>query len=345
MPQQPIRYAYNPNRAALLDTIRHAEGTLDRGDAGYGLTFGYQTFDPSKGHPRRVVRSGGYASDAAGAFQFLSTTWDETNSQMGGNLRFDPEGQRQAALHRADWRLRNAGLGGLPYIDKHGLTPQAAKALGKEWASFPGSPYGQPTKGLGDIQRVYGERRGAYAKNGIRWNAGGGAAGGGAAGAGAGGGGGGLIAPSMAPLDRWTPGSRMGHGADAGASPTATGAIAASAIGASASDDGDGTALTAGLLQGDDSYQAMAASQQAALQERLDAQLNAPSASAAMARALQAASSNRQRADEQIERATQRRQGSAGNSRQIAAAVAAGLGPDPLAMLGSSAAARLLSGA
>lgn len=138
------------NERRWLQTIRHAEGTA--GVDGYGTTFGYGKFDPSKGHPRRVVRSGGYASDAAGAYQFLSTTWDRAARGAGvdpGSMT--PDNQDRAALYL----IRQRGVDPTQPISR-----EAVAKLAPEWASLPtlkgNSYYGQPVKGYDSLAKVYG---------------------------------------------------------------------------------------------------------------------------------------------------------------------------------------------
>jgi muramidase (phage lysozyme) len=137
------------NERAWLNAIRHAEGTS--GANGYATTFGYQSFDPAKGHPRRVVKSGGYASDAAGAYQFLSTTWDGVNRQMGTNAAdFSPAAQDRAALQL----IRNRGVD-----PSQAISREAVAKLAPEWASLPTmagkSYYGQPVKGYDAVAAAF----------------------------------------------------------------------------------------------------------------------------------------------------------------------------------------------
>ena len=54
--------------------IRAGEGTS--GENGYNTMFTGAQFSDTSKHPRQINRSNGLASDAAGAYQFLSTTWD-----------------------------------------------------------------------------------------------------------------------------------------------------------------------------------------------------------------------------------------------------------------------------
>lgn len=124
-----------PNIKAALRMIRRGEGTAD--DAGYRRIFGGRMFDSYTDHPRVKVTAGGYVSTAAGAYQFLASTWDETAKILG--LRdFSPDSQDLAAVARIVYRK---ALDDVLAGDMVAALPK----LGKEWASMPGSPYGQPT--------------------------------------------------------------------------------------------------------------------------------------------------------------------------------------------------------
>jgi muramidase (phage lysozyme) len=133
--------------SAVLAVIAHAEGTGDR----YDYIFSYKTFSSFHDHPRRVVCSGGYCSDAAGRYQFLSTSWDETRRGAGVS-NFEPASQDLGALYRMEsfrgarehkQQLSRAEFERLMY------------KINREWASLPGSPYGQPTKSMGSLWAVY----------------------------------------------------------------------------------------------------------------------------------------------------------------------------------------------
>lgn len=147
---RPVGYvaatADRPTRA-VLDMIGFAEGTNKR----YDLIFSFQSFSSFLDHPRRVVCSGGYCSDAAGRYQFLSTTWDETRTSIG--LKdFQPPSQDRAAIHRMEV-FRGASE------HRNRLTRSQFERLvfkiAPEWASLPGSPYGQPTRSMSDVWNVY----------------------------------------------------------------------------------------------------------------------------------------------------------------------------------------------
>jgi hypothetical protein len=135
-----------------------AEGTWHGGgQRGYGTMFGGGQFDWRKGHPDQVVRSGGYASAAAGAYQFMPDTWNGVTKQLGMNPKdFSPEAQDRAALQL----VRNRGVDPAKPLDANALNK-----LAPEWASLPTlagkSYYGQPVKGRGDLLGFYSQRVGA----------------------------------------------------------------------------------------------------------------------------------------------------------------------------------------
>jgi muramidase (phage lysozyme) len=143
-----------PQVRALLNTLRYAEGTA--GDAGYQTKFTGAKFDPNKSgwrHPRTIMGSpGGYRSDAAGAYQFLSTTWDGVQKELG--LKdFSPKSQDIAALRLIE---RRGALDPFLKGEKFGVV---MNKLAPEWASLPTtagrSYYGQPVKKLGDLYNYY----------------------------------------------------------------------------------------------------------------------------------------------------------------------------------------------
>jgi muramidase (phage lysozyme) len=144
-------YAITPERRALLNTIRFAEGTWKQGEAGYRTLYGGGRFGSLARHPELVVVKR-YTSAAAGAYQFLPGTWSEASAKLQLES-FEPRNQDQAALYLVDRR------GMLDHIDRQGLTREAMAVLAKEWASFPNlagnSAYGQPVKTAQELQSFY----------------------------------------------------------------------------------------------------------------------------------------------------------------------------------------------
>lgn len=152
-PAAPPIFAITPERRALLNTIRYAEGTWANGDdIGYRIMFGGGVFDSLDRHPDRVIRSSGYASAAAGAYQFMPFTWDMVTRALGLN-DFNPDAQDQGALFLIQRR------GALTLADQGQLTPKLAALLAPEWASFPtlrgSSYYGQPVRSYQALRNFY----------------------------------------------------------------------------------------------------------------------------------------------------------------------------------------------
>ena len=157
-PPPPRVFAMTPERRALLNTIRYAEGTWANGnDIGYWIMFGGGLMPSLDRHPDRVNRTARYASAAAGAYQFMPFTWDLVTRSLGlqrfGPQAFGPQVQDQGALFLIQRR------GALALADQGIFTPQLAHKLAPEWASFPTlagrSFYGQPVKRFHELKRFY----------------------------------------------------------------------------------------------------------------------------------------------------------------------------------------------
>ena len=143
----------------LQRAISQAEGTWRANQPGYDILFGGNKFNDYSRHPDKVVRTPGYASAAAGAYQFMPDTYAEAARELG--LKdFSPESQDLAMLYKARQRLMPAG--GLAAITKEGaLSPRLQAYLAPEWASFPTeagtSAYGQPVKRSSQISAWFDE--------------------------------------------------------------------------------------------------------------------------------------------------------------------------------------------
>lgn len=128
----------NRNVKAFLALIKYTEG------AGYQTLFGGERFTSFDDHPRRAITKtlGGkpITSTAAGAYQFLSRTWDECATALG-LTDFSPQSQDKAALFLIERRRALSAV-------LEGDWKTALERCNREWASLPGSPYGQPTKTL-----------------------------------------------------------------------------------------------------------------------------------------------------------------------------------------------------
>ena len=152
-PSLAIPYVITPERRAMLNTIRFAEGTWKGGlDVGYRVMFGGGLMPSLDRHPNRVIYSSRYASAAAGAYQFMPFTWDLVQRSIGVR-GFGPEAQDQGALFLIQ-RRKALGL-----TDSGVLSPVLAAKLAPEWASFPTlagrSYYGQPVKKYSRLRSFY----------------------------------------------------------------------------------------------------------------------------------------------------------------------------------------------
>ncbi len=149
-------YLNHPSVRAFLDVIAYAEGTY--GPDGYRMLFGGDLFSSYRDHPRIIIaapsRGRQLCSSAAGRYHFLERTWDDIAPSI--NARdFSPRNQDKAALEI----LRTKGA----LSDILTNNPEyAIRKLNRMWASFPGSPYGQPTKPMRDLACFYRERLAYY---------------------------------------------------------------------------------------------------------------------------------------------------------------------------------------
>lgn len=148
-----LPYVITPERRAMLNTIRFAEGTWKGGlDLGYRVMFGGGLMRSLDRHPNRVIYSSRYASAAAGAYQFMPFTWDLVKRSLGVR-GFGPEVQDQGALFLIQRRKA------LSLTDTGVMTPTLAAKLAPEWASFPTlrgrSYYGQPVKRFTNLKGFY----------------------------------------------------------------------------------------------------------------------------------------------------------------------------------------------
>lgn len=141
------------NVAAFLRAIRVGEGTSD--DAGYRRIVGGEIAASLADHPRRMVWLPRYKvnSSAAGAYQFLARTWDGLVKQYGFP-DFSEKWQDAGAVGLI------IGRKALPFV-RSGDIRGAIALCNKEWASLPGSPYGQRTEGMDRVLLEYRKWGGA----------------------------------------------------------------------------------------------------------------------------------------------------------------------------------------
>ena len=143
-----------PEVKAWLDTIAWAEG------ADYNVQFTGAKFEGFSDHPRQIRTDNGLSSDAAGRYQFLSTTWDDYCS----DLDFSPTSQDQCAV-----RLLDKKQGALAEVLQGEAGVDAAlQKISYEWASLP--PYRYPGQGQytnADIKAYYAKALAKYKSGGV----------------------------------------------------------------------------------------------------------------------------------------------------------------------------------
>ena len=133
------------NLQAFLMLIRTGEGTSY--DGGYSRLFGGGSFDSYADHPRISVTRNGLTSTAAGAYQILARTWDDLINAGNDLPDFTPPNQDVAAVALIKRRGALADVAA-------GRFDTAIAKCNREWASLPGSPYGQPTLTMARANQV-----------------------------------------------------------------------------------------------------------------------------------------------------------------------------------------------
>lgn len=129
------------NIEAFLKTVRKCEGT--NGPNGYLMLFGGSLFDNFNRHPNKTVHLSGYASTAAGAYQFLHSTWSGLNLQ-----NFSPQMQDKGAIMLIKRRDALKDV-------KAGRLHDAVWKCSYEWASMPPGRYGQPKKSFMQVKKFF----------------------------------------------------------------------------------------------------------------------------------------------------------------------------------------------
>lgn len=124
---------------AFMQMIRFCEGTT--GDDGYKTLFGGSHFNSFDDHPQTVIKTSGYESSAAGAYQILTKTWNGLQSKHSTLTNFEPASQDMACYYLLQQRNALSAL-------RANNVEAAIQMCNREWASLPGSPYGQPRKSV-----------------------------------------------------------------------------------------------------------------------------------------------------------------------------------------------------
>ncbi len=134
---------------AFLDTIAWAEGTA--GPNAYRMQFTGTKFSGFQDHPREIKCGSSYGSrlcsDAAGKYQFLSTTWDRMAKKIGAS-DFSPANQDRAAIALLD------EYGVLEDIEA-GSFAYAVIQLIPVWPSFLDVGNGDRARAIARLEQVY----------------------------------------------------------------------------------------------------------------------------------------------------------------------------------------------
>lgn len=152
----------NSNVRAFLAALRYGEGTAD--EKGYRRLVGGGEFEGFDKHPNKRIpityydtnekRRKTIFSTAAGAYQFIIATWTRTQASLS-LPDFSPRSQDIGAVSLI------AGRGALSDVVA-GRINEAVRKCALEWASLPGSPYGQPVKSLTQFRAYYERHGGIY---------------------------------------------------------------------------------------------------------------------------------------------------------------------------------------
>ncbi len=143
----------NANVKAFLKLIRYAEFYPDESDDFYLRIYGGGRFtDPSK-HPDVAVKKWGHTSNAAGAYQFVYSTWAEAK-RHGVVTDFSPASQDTLAFRRIEFR-------GAQEAVCSGDVASASALLASEWTSLPGASQSRMTLDTGQaaFKRYGGSNR------------------------------------------------------------------------------------------------------------------------------------------------------------------------------------------
>lgn len=164
MTQQPSGFSVDANVRAFLETIKQCEGTANEADP-YRVCYGYRhTVQDLSDHPAvtgewrgetlpaAMCAAAGYGpgcvSTAAGAYQFIKTTWKKLQAKLG-LPDFGPASQDAAAVQL----LRDCGAYARLSV---GDLVGAVRKASSQWASLPGSTAGQGGRSMAQVQAWYG---------------------------------------------------------------------------------------------------------------------------------------------------------------------------------------------
>jgi muramidase (phage lysozyme) len=161
--QELINWLKEPEILAFLDVIAFAEGTFRAHLKGYKMRYTGATFSSYKEHPAIIIcaplNGRRICSTASGRYQFLLKTWNKIAHRLDLN-DFSPLNQDIAAAYLLFEKK-------VLQLIKNNEFEKAVYKMNDIWASFPGSPFGQPTKKIAPLRRIFDERLAHYQKAGI----------------------------------------------------------------------------------------------------------------------------------------------------------------------------------
>lgn len=160
----------NPNMQAFLAMIRWAENKSASSDENrYRTLYGSTLFDSMQDHPSNLgwpgvrlpdsyCRAAGFnpgcKTTAAGAYQFLSNTWNDVKKVLR-LPDFGPASQDAGAV------LLIKRAGAMQDV-LAGRFANAVAKVRKVWASLPGAGYGQPEQSLEQLRQIYANAGGQF---------------------------------------------------------------------------------------------------------------------------------------------------------------------------------------
>lgn len=137
------------NTKPFLDMLSKSEGTYGKGDNGYNIIVGGQTFESYDTHPDVkvwIARINDY-STAAGRYQIIHPTFLRLCEKYGYS-DFTPDTQDMMALHLI------SEASALDDVDE-GRFNDAVVKCAHIWASLPGAGYGQHENALNNLRAAY----------------------------------------------------------------------------------------------------------------------------------------------------------------------------------------------
>ena len=150
---KPLKGGYRPLSSTLggkgiAAIIRYAEGTT--GDKGYRTMYGGGLFDSFDRHPDTLVTKGGYTSSAAGAYQYLTPTWNEAK-RITGVTDFSPTSQEIGA----HYLVTRTGVNPDKIVTDYRDFPALVDKIAPTWAGLPYQPVSP--KGFGRGLSYHGQ--------------------------------------------------------------------------------------------------------------------------------------------------------------------------------------------